>query len=96
MRAIVITYTIKSDRWEDATSSLRSVVESIGGFPGLQSWANTANRETGNGNAMAIFENSEAAQEAIPHFNKVVKGLGAYMTATPHVEIGELLAQINN
>jgi hypothetical protein len=96
MRALVITYTIKTDRWEDALSSLRSVVEQIGRFPGLESWVNTANRETGNGNAVAVFASSEALRDATPEVTKIISGLGAYMTATPQVEIGEVLAQINH
>lgn len=96
MRALVITYTIKTDRWEDALSSLRSVVEQIGRFQGLESWVNTANRETGNGNAVAVFESDDALMVATPAVTKIVNGLGAYMTATPHVEHGEVLAQINH
>ncbi|MDH3189275.1 MAG: hypothetical protein OEM39_01340 [Acidimicrobiia bacterium] len=96
MRAIVITYTIKTDRWEDALSSLRSVVEQIGRFNGLESWINTANRQTGKGNAVAVFDSDVSLAEALPAITKIVNGLGAYMTATPQVEEGNVLAQINH
>lgn len=96
MRALVITYTIKTDRWEDALSSLRSVVEQISKFPGLESWANTANKETGNGSAIAVFETGETLEESIPAINRIISGLGAYMIATPSLEVGELLAQIHH
>lgn len=94
MRGLAITYTIKTDRWEDALSSLRSVVEQIGKFAGLQSWVNTANRETGNGHAIAVFENDEALLDAEPAVTKIVNNLNAYMKATPRVEISEVLAQV--
>lgn len=96
MRALVITYTIKTDRWEDALSSLRSVVEQIGKFAGLESWVNTANRETGNGNAVAVFDNDASLEDARPAITKIINGLGGYMKATPQVEVGEVLAQINH
>ena len=94
MRGLAITYIIKTDRWEDALSSLRSVVEQIGKFPGLQSWVNTANRETGNGHAIAVFDTDEALLNAEPAVTKIVNNLNAYMKATPHVEISDVLAQV--
>lgn len=96
MRAIAISYTVKTDRWDDALSSLRSVVEQISKFPGLESWANTANKDTGNGSAIAVFESSEALEQSLPAVNKIISGLGAYMIATPRLDVGELLAQIHH
>lgn len=96
MRARAVHYTLKTDRWDDAQSALRSLLEEIKRQEGLESYINMANPETGAGTVVAIFSNSEALQAAEPTMKKLLTDLDAYMKLTPIVEIGDVVAHIVN
>ncbi len=96
MRARAVHYTLKTERWDDAQSALRSLLDEIKRQAGLESYINIANPETGTGTVVAIFSNGEALQAAEPAMRKLLTDLDAYMRLTPIVEIGEVVAQIIN
>ena len=96
MRARAVHYTLKADRWDDAQSALRSLLDRIKDQEGLESYTNIANPETGTGTVISIFTTSEALEAATPMMKKLLSDLDAYMKLTPIVENGDVVAQIIN
>jgi hypothetical protein len=96
MQARVVTYTLKPDAWDEAVAALDQVVGQIEAFPGLRSWVNVGNRETGKGVAVAVFESREALEAVTTQVNEILAGFGQYMSSAPSVEIDEVLAHIDN
>jgi hypothetical protein len=96
MRARAVHYTLKTDRWDDAQSALRSLLDEIKRQDGLESYTNIANPETGTGTVLAVFSSSEALQAAEPAMKRLLTDLDAYMKLTPIVEIGDVVAHIIN
>ena len=96
MQARVVTYTLKSDTWDEALAALDGVVGTIEAFPGLRSWVNAADRETGEGVAVAVFETSEALEAATPQVNEILGGFAQYMSSPPSIAIRDVLAHIDN
>lgn len=96
MRARAVHYTLKTDRWDDAQSALRSLLDEMRRQGGLETYTNMANPETGNGTVLVVFENSEAHDAAAPALKRMLSHLDAYMKLTPIVEDGDIVAQIVN
>ncbi|HEY5890168.1 MAG TPA: hypothetical protein VIW94_05665 [Acidimicrobiia bacterium] len=96
MRARAVHYTLKPDRWDDAQSALRSLLDEIKRQDGLESYINMANPETGTGTVISIFSTSEALNAAEPTMKKLLTDLDAYMKLTPIVEVGDVVAHIIN
>ena len=57
---------------------------------------NVGNRETGRGIAMALFDSLEALEAVTDQANQILAGFGAYFSAPPSVDIGEVVAHIDN
>lgn len=96
MRARTVHYILKVDRWDDAQSALRSVLDEIKGLVGFESYINVANRETGQGTIITVFATSENHISAEPAMKKILTGFDAYMKLTPTVEVGDVVAQLDN
>lgn len=95
MKARVVTYALNPDMWDEALSTLDTIVGRIEAFPGLRSWVNVADRETGKGVAVAVFESGEALEAVTPQVNEMLAGFGQYMTSPPSIEIGDVIAHID-
>lgn len=96
MRARAVHYTLKTDRWDDAQSALRSILDEMRRQDGLETYTNIANPDTGNGTVLAVFSSSEALMAAAPALKSMMSLLDAYMKLTPIVEEGDVVAQIVN
>lgn len=96
MRARAVHYTLKTDRWDDAQSALRSLLDEIKRQDGLESYINIANPETGTGTVISVFSTTEAHDAAAEVMKKLLSALDAYMKLTPIVEVGDVVAQIRN
>jgi hypothetical protein len=96
MRARAVHYTLKADRWDDAQSALRSLLDEMQRQHGLETYTNIANPETGNGTVLTIFKTSEDHDAAGPALKSMLSQLDAYMKLTPVVEEGDVVAQIVN
>ncbi len=57
---------------------------------------NVGNRETGQGTAMAVFDSLDALEEVTDQVNQILAGFGAYFSGPPTVDIGEVVAHIDN
>jgi hypothetical protein len=87
---------LKADAVDEAIAALDGVVKQIEAFPGLKSWVNVGDRQTGKGLAVAVFDSGEALEAVTPQVNEILAGFGQYMSSPPTVEILEVYAQINN
>jgi hypothetical protein len=87
---------LKPDAWDEAVAALDGIVGQIEAFPGLRSWVNAADRETGEGIAVAVFESSEALEAVTPQVNEILAGFGQYMSSPPSIAIRDVLAHIDN
>lgn len=96
MYARVVTYNLNVDQWDEAIAALEPVMDQVGAFPGLKSWVNVGNRETGKGTAMAVFDSLESLEAVTDQVNQILAGFGAYFSAPPTVDIGEVVAYIDN
>lgn len=96
MYARVVTFNLRADVWDDAVAALDPVVEQIAAFPGLRSWVNVGNRETGKGVALAVFESKDALEAVTSQVNEILAGFGQYFAGPPTVEVGEVLAYVDN
>jgi hypothetical protein len=92
MRARTVHYILKIDRWDDAQSALRSLMDEMKRQEGLETYTNIANRETGNGTVISIFKSAEALDAAGPALKRMLTALDAYMKLTPIVEDGDVVA----
>ena len=95
MHARVVRYNLKVDQYDEAVAALEPMLDQIGAFPGLRSWVNVGNRETGQGTAMAVFDSPEALEAVTDQVNQILAGFGAYFSAPPTVDIGEVVAYID-
>ena len=95
MHARVVRYNLKVDQYDEAVAALEPMLDQIGAFPGLRSWVNVGNRETGQGTAMAVFDTLEALEAVTDEVNQILAGFGAYFSAPPTVDIGEVVAYID-
>ena len=95
MHARVVRYNLKVDQYDEAIAALEPMLDQIGAFPGLRSWVNVGNRETGQGTAMAVFDTPEALEAVTDQVNQILAGFGAYFSAPPTVDIGEVVAYID-
>ena len=95
MHARVVRYNLKVDQYDEAIAALEPMLDQIGAFPGLRSWVNVGNRETGQGTAMAVFDTLEALEAVTDQVNQILAGFGAYFSAPPTVDIGEVVAYID-
>jgi hypothetical protein len=91
----VVRYNLKVDQYDEAIAALEPMLDQIGAFPGLRSWVNVGNRETGQGTAMAVFDTLEALEAVTDEVNQILAGFGAYFSAPPTVDIGEVVAYID-
>lgn len=96
MHARVVNYTLNPERWDEAVAALDTVVERLATFPGLRSWVNVANRETGKGTAIAAYETEETLAASAPQVQEILAGFGQYMTSAPSVETGDVVGHIDN
>ncbi len=96
MHARVVRYKLNVDQYDEALAALEPVMDEIKAFPGLKSWVNVGDRETGQGTAMAVFDSLEALEEVTDQVNQILAGFGAYFSAPPTVDIGEVVAHIDN
>ena len=96
MYARVVTFNLRADAWDDAVAALDPIVEQIAAFPGLRSWVNVGNRETGKGVAVAVFESKDALEAVTSQVNEILAGFGQYFSGPPTVEVGDVLAYIDN
>lgn len=96
MRARAVHYTLKTDRWDDAQSALRSLLDEMQRQDGLETYTNIADPETGHGTVLTVFKTSEAHDAAIPALKRMLTALDAYMKLTPIVQDGDVVAQIVN
>ncbi len=96
MHARVVRYNLNVDQWDEAIAALEPVMDQVGAFPGLRSWVNVGNRETGQGTAMAVFDSLEALEAVTDQVNQILAGFGAYFSGPPTVDIGEVVAHIDN
>jgi hypothetical protein len=95
MHARVVRYNLKVDQYDEAVAALEPMLDQIGAFPGLRSWVNVGSRETGQGTAMAVFDTLEALEAVTDQVNQILAGFGAYFSAPPTVDIGEVVAYID-
>jgi len=95
MHARVVRYNVKVDQYDEAIAALEPMLDQIGAFPGLRSWVNVGNRETGQGTAMAVFDTQEALEAVTDQVNQILAGFGAYFSAPPTVDLGEVVAYID-
>jgi len=96
MHARVVRYNLNVDQYDEALAALEPVMDEIKAFPGLKSWVNVGNRETGQGTAMAVFDSLDALEEVTDQVNQILAGFGAYFSGPPTVDIGEVVAHIDN
>jgi hypothetical protein len=96
MYARVVTYSLRIDAWDEALAALETVQEQIGAFPGLRSWVNMGNRDTGKGAAVAVFESKEALEAVTDQVNEILAGFGRFFSSPPSVDVGEVIVYIDN
>jgi hypothetical protein len=96
MYARVVTFNLKPDSWDDALDALDAITERIGAFPGLKSWTNIGNRETGKGLTVAVYESKDAMEAVTSQVDEILSGFGQYFSAPPTIDVGDVLAHIDN
>ncbi len=74
--------------WQDAVGGLRSQVE------GFQAAYLLADRQSGSGQGVALWDSQEAMEAAMPRIHEVLQQAGQYFSAQPQVEILEVVAQV--
>ncbi len=74
--------------WQDTVGGLRGQVE------GLQAAYLLADRQSGSGRGVALWESQEAMEAALPRIQEVLQQASQYLSAPPQFETLEVVAQV--
>ncbi len=74
--------------WQEAVGGLKGQVE------GLQAAYLLADRQSGRGQGIALWDSQEAIEAAMPHIQGLLQQAGEYFSAQPQIEILEVVAQV--
>ena len=74
--------------WQDAIGGLKGQVE------GFQSAYLLADRQSGRGQGIALWESQEALEAAMPRIQERLQQARQYFSAPPQIEIWEVVAQV--
>ncbi len=74
--------------WQDAVGGLRGQAE------GFQVAYLLADRQSGRGQGVALWESREAMEAAMPQINQVLQQAAQFATTPPQVEILEVVGQV--
>jgi hypothetical protein len=66
------TFTIREDRWDRATGTLGPAKAQIAAIPGLRLWLVTADSDSGQGVAIAVFEDKTTRDQGLPEIEEVL------------------------
>ncbi len=74
--------------WQDAVGGLKGQVQ------GSQAAYLLADRQSGRGQGVALWESQETMEAAMPRIHEVLQQAGQYFTAPPEIEILEVVAHV--
>lgn len=74
--------------WEGAVGGLKGQVE------GFQAAYLLVDRESGNGQGLALWDSREAMEAALPQIGQVLQQAGQFFDGPPQVEVLEVAAQV--
>ena len=74
--------------WQDNIGSLKGQVQ------GLQSAYLLADRQSGRGQGVALWESREALDAAMPQINQVLQQASQYLSGPPQIEELEVVAEV--
>ena len=91
MFAQILTFTVKSDGWDRALGTLGPAEAQLSSIPGLRSWVTAANSETGEGVAVAVFEDMSSLEASRDQMDHSLSGFVESLASPPSVNVARVL-----
>ena len=75
-------FTIRKDRWDRANGTLGPAKAQVAAIEGLRLWLVTADSDSGEGVAIAVFEDETTRDQGLPEIEEVLSGFTETLEST--------------
>ncbi len=96
MYAHATVFKVGTDRWDRANGTLGPAKAEIAAIPGLRLWLTVGSKESGEGVAVAVFEDNASQARGLNEIEQVLSGFAETLVTPWHVIDGEVLAFADN